>query len=97
MALQRHMKSLDFKTPKPKYKIISYKESVMSIVKVIEVICEGVSVEEALKSGVKEAAKTVKNIRQINIEHIEALVEKNKITKFRVNAKISFIVDHAID
>lgn len=69
----------------------------MSIVKVIEVICEGASVEEALKVGVKEAAKTLKNIRQINVQHIEALVEKNKITKFRVNAKISFVVDQTID
>lgn len=69
----------------------------MSIVKVIEVICEGASVEEALKSGVKEAAKTIANIRQINVSHIEALVEKNNITRFRVNAKISFVVDHSID
>lgn len=69
----------------------------MSIVKVIEVICEGATVDDALKSGVKEAAKTIQNIRQINVEHIEALVEKNKLTKFRVNAKISFVVDQTID
>lgn len=68
----------------------------MSIVKVIEVICEGSSVDEALKAGVKEASKTIENILQINVVHIEGVVVKNKITKIRVNAKISFVVDHAI-
>lgn len=67
----------------------------MSIVKVIEVISEGASIDEAIKSAVKEAAITVENIRQINVEHIEGLVEKNKVTKFRVNCKVSFLVDHS--
>jgi len=66
----------------------------MSIVKVIEVISEGDSVEAALKSAVVEAAKTVANIRQVNVNHIEGIVENNKVTKFRVNTKISFVVDH---
>lgn len=68
----------------------------MSIVKVIEVICEGETVDAALKAGVLEASKTVENIKQINIEHIEGLVEGNKIKKIRVNAKISFVVDPSI-
>jgi flavin-binding protein dodecin len=66
----------------------------MSIVKIIEVIGEGHSTDEAIKSAVHEAAKTVENILQINVEHIEAVVENNKVTKFRVNAKISFLVKH---
>ncbi|MBA3720768.1 MAG: dodecin domain-containing protein [Parachlamydiaceae bacterium] len=66
----------------------------MSIVKVIEVISEGQSVDEAIKSAVLEAAKTIENIRQVNVEHIEGLVENNKVTKFRVNCKISFVVMH---
>jgi flavin-binding protein dodecin len=68
----------------------------MSIVKVIEVISEGATVDAALKSAVEEAAKTVQNIRQINVEHIEGLVENNKITKIRINAKLSFLVDHSV-
>jgi flavin-binding protein dodecin len=70
------------------------KEVHMSIVKVIEVIGEGDSVDSAIKASVAEVAKTVKNIRQLNVEHIEALVENNKVTKFRVNAKVSFLVEH---
>lgn len=66
----------------------------MSIVKVIEVISEGHTVDEAIKAAVAETSKTVKNISQINVSHIEGIVESNKVTKFRVNSKISFVVDH---
>lgn len=64
----------------------------MSIVKIIEIISEGVTVEAAIKAGVSEASKTVENIKQINVDHIEGIVEKNEVTKFRVNSKISFLV-----
>ena len=37
----------------------------MSIAKVIEVICEGKSIEAALESAIQEAAKILKNIKQI--------------------------------
>ena len=66
----------------------------MSIVKIIEVISEGDTVEAAIKSALKEASKTVQGINQINIEHIEAIVEDNKIAKIRLNSKISFLVHH---
>ncbi len=64
----------------------------MSVVKIIEVISEGSSIDEAIKSAVAEAAKTVKFIKQVNVEYIEGLVEDDKITKFRVNVKLSFVV-----
>jgi dodecin len=66
----------------------------MSIVKVIEVMCEGKSIEDAMNSGVMEASKTLKNIKQIDAKWIHGHVENNKITKYRVNAKISFVVEH---
>ena len=66
----------------------------MSIVKVIEVISEGDSVDAAIKAAVTEAAKTLDGIKQVNVEHIEAHVENNKVTKFRINAKVSFVVKH---
>lgn len=66
----------------------------MSIVKVIEVISEGKTVDEAINSAVTEAARTIEGIKQVNVDHIEGLVEQNKITKFRIHAKVSFIVHH---
>jgi flavin-binding protein dodecin len=68
----------------------------MTIVKVIEVISEGKTIDEAVKAAVSEAAKTVEYIRQVNVEHIEGLVENSKVVKFRVNAKISFLVNHDV-
>ncbi|MCE5317327.1 MAG: dodecin family protein [Parachlamydia sp.] len=64
----------------------------MSIVKVIEVISEGKTVDDAIKEAVKDAAKTLDYILQVNVDHIEAIVEKQKVVKFRVGAKISFLV-----
>lgn len=66
----------------------------MSIVKVIEVISEGGTIDEALKNAVIEASKTVENIKQINVDHIEGVVENKQIKKIRINCKISFVVEH---
>lgn len=66
----------------------------MSIAKVIEVISEGTTLDEAIKAAVNDAAKTLENIRQVNVEHIEGLVEKNKIVKYRVQAKVTFVVEN---
>jgi dodecin len=66
----------------------------MSIVKIIEVISEGDSIDAAIKSAVTEVSKTVEHVKQVNIDHIEALVENNKVVKFRVICKISFVVKH---
>ncbi|MCE5222829.1 dodecin domain-containing protein, partial [bacterium] len=45
------------------------------------------------KDAVKEATKTVKNIQSVYIKGFQAIVKDNKIDKFRVDAKITFIVD----
>lgn len=66
----------------------------MSIVKVIEVISEGETVDAAMKAAIEEASLTIQNIKQINVEHIEGHVEGNKLKKIRLNSKISFVVDH---
>jgi flavin-binding protein dodecin len=65
----------------------------MSIVKVIEVLAEGDTIEAAANNAVKEAGKTVKNIKHVYLRDPQGIVENNKIVKFRVNAKISFVVE----
>ena len=65
----------------------------MSIAKVIEVLAEGDSVEAAVESAVAEASKTVKNIRSAYVNDIQAIVRDNKVAKYRVNVKLSFIVE----
>ena len=63
----------------------------MSVVKVIEVLAQSdKSWEDAAQMAVKTAAKSVKDIKSIYIENFEAKVENGKITKYRVDGKITF-------
>ena len=65
----------------------------MAILKVIEILAESkTSWEDATQDAVKAASKTVDNIKSVNIENLQAIVEDNKVVKYRVNAKISFVV-----
>ena len=65
----------------------------MAIHKVIEVIAQSdTSWEDAAQSAVKDAGRTIKNIKSIWIKNAEGIVQKNKIVAFRVNAHITFEV-----
>jgi flavin-binding protein dodecin len=64
-----------------------------SIAKVIEVIAESdKSWDDAAKNALREASKTVDDIREIWISSMKAIVEKNKIVSYRVTAKITFVL-----
>ena len=65
----------------------------MTLAKVIEVIAEGKTIELAVDAAVKEASDTIRNIKSIYIEGIQALVDDTKVTKYRVNVKVTFVVD----
>lgn len=64
----------------------------MSLAKVIEVMAEGETMEKALDNAVMLAAKTVQDIKSVYAENIQGIVENNKIVRYRVNAKITFVV-----
>ncbi|MCB0663182.1 MAG: dodecin domain-containing protein [Saprospiraceae bacterium] len=65
----------------------------MAIIKVIEVMGNSKKGwEDAADGIVKEASKTVKNIKSLYINEMSARVEKNKIVEYRLNGKISFEV-----
>jgi hypothetical protein len=64
------------------------------MLKVIEVLAESdKSWEDAASQAVTRAAKSVHGIKSIWIKEMEAKVENNKITKYRINGKVSFILD----
>lgn len=65
----------------------------MTVAKVIEISCEGKTIEDAINAGIKEASKTVKNIKHVDVKHIHAHVENNKVVSFRVLTKISFVIE----
>lgn len=65
-----------------------------NVLKVIEVLAESdKSWEDATAQAVARAAKTLHGIKSIYIKNFEAKVESNKITKYRINAQISFQLD----
>jgi len=65
----------------------------MSIAKVIEVLAEGDSIEAAVQSAVSEAAETVRGIKHAYVEGVQALVEGDVVVKYRVNAKLTFVIE----
>ncbi len=66
----------------------------MSMLKVIEVLAESdKSWEDAAHTAVKRANDSVRNVRSIWIKNFEASVENGKIVKYRINGKISFVLE----
>lgn len=65
----------------------------MSVIKVIEVIAESTeSWEAAAQEAVSAATKTLTQVQSVYIKDFQAIVEGSKIVKYRVNAKVTFLV-----
>lgn len=67
----------------------------MGIAKVIELLADGDSIENAVKNGVAEAKKTVRNIQGVWIKETQAVLENGEVTAFRVNLKVTFVVEES--
>jgi len=71
--------------------IINRKNKTMSVLKVIEILGNStVSFEDAVQDVINETSKTVKNIKSVYIQDMQATVNNNKITEYRINTKVSF-------
>jgi flavin-binding protein dodecin len=66
----------------------------MATAKVIEVIAEGKTIEGAIESGVKDVSKTVYSLQSVWVDNIQAVIKKEKIVAYRVNLKITFLVEN---
>ena len=67
----------------------------MAIAKVIEIASSSsTSVEDAVRSGLKKTAETVKNIQGAWVNEIKVVTGPDgDITEWRVNLRITFVVD----
>ncbi len=66
----------------------------MPIVKVIELVGSSTKgLQDAVENAVKEAAKTIRNLRGVDVLGWTAKIDGNKIVEYRANVKISFLVD----
>lgn len=67
----------------------------MAVIKVIEILANSTkSWEDAAQQAIVEAAKTIKKIKSIYIKEHSAIVNtSNKITEYRITAKLCFEIE----
>jgi hypothetical protein len=64
------------------------------VVKVIELLAESdKSWEDAAQHAIDRASQTLRSIKSVYIEHFEAKVENNRIVSYRINCKVSFVLE----
>jgi len=66
----------------------------MSVAKVTEITSTSTkSFEDAIKSGIRRATKTLKNVRGAWISEQKIEIENNKIKSYRVDMKVTFVLE----
>lgn len=66
----------------------------MAVVKVVELIAESPrSWEDATQEALRNASRTLRGIKSLWVSDMQALVENNKITAYRVHVKVSFEIE----
>lgn len=64
-----------------------------SVAKVIELLADGNDIESAVANGLAEAKKSVRNVQGVWVDGIQALIADGEITGYRVNLKVTFVVE----
>ena len=65
----------------------------MSVAKVIELTAaSSKSIEDAVEAGVKRADDTLDQIEGVWVQEIKAVVKNGKVTEWRVNMKVTFLL-----
>ena len=66
----------------------------MTVVKIIELIGSSpIGWKEATEEAVNEAAKTLKNIKSVDVIKCNAKVKNNKIVEYRAVVRLAFVVE----
>ena len=66
----------------------------MAVVNVVELLAEsGESWEDAVRQAVAEATKTLRGITSVYVQEFQATVESDRVKNFRVNVKVSFVLE----
>ncbi len=65
----------------------------MAVAKVTEITSSSTkSFEDAVRAGIARAHKTLDNIKSAWIQEQKLKIERGKITEYRVNMKVTFIL-----
>ena len=66
----------------------------MKVAKVIEISAESdVSFEDAVRKGIAKAAESVHHIKGAWVKEQKVLIEDNQIVSYRVDLKLTFVMD----
>jgi flavin-binding protein dodecin len=66
----------------------------MSVAKIIELSSESTkSFEDAITQGIARASKTIHGIKSAWVKEQHVVVEQGKVTSYRVDLKITFVLD----
>lgn len=66
----------------------------LSVAKVVEISASSTkSFEDAIRSGVARASKTLKGIKGAVVTDQKVVVREGAVTEFRVNMKVTFILN----
>lgn len=66
----------------------------MSVVKVTEITSSSPeSFQDAIEKGIARASKTIRNITGAWVQEEKLVVDGGRITEWRVNMKVSFILE----
>ena len=65
----------------------------MSVAKVTEIISSSAKgFDDAISSGLKRANKTLQNVKGAWIKDQKVIMEKGKITEYRVTMRVTFVL-----
>lgn len=66
----------------------------MAVARVTEITASSPkSIEGAVEDGLRRASKTLRGITGLELVAIKVKVEKGKVVEYRVNMKITFVLD----
>ena len=66
----------------------------MSVAKIIELSVESPkSFEDAIQNGITKASKTVHNIKSAWVKEQHLVIDNGKVALYRVDLKITFVLD----
>jgi len=66
----------------------------MSVIKSIELVGSSPDTfEDAVNHAIREAKKTIRNIRRVKVEDMEVLIEDDEIVSYQAKIKLYFMVE----
>lgn len=66
----------------------------MSVARVTEISCTSpTSFDDAVAKGIDRAAKTLRNLKSAWVKEQNVIIENDKISEYKVNLMVTFILD----